>query len=189
MRLRRVANLWGATDGWADFYSCNSALGGFCSLAEQIYLQEITPTVVAYTYQHHAVCRAVTSTSDRRVGGGRQFKQLCEANSTIHVDRATAAGRTVYLAETPDVEIKGTWVRVVLKPWRFVDAMTGELVVSYNTLQAQGGRFLKVSEGHEPLTFNGYCAPAESPASVETFRPYDINYIEPPHMNRYGEQK
>lgn len=94
--------------------------------------------------------------------GGRQFEQLCKDNSTIQVNRATAVGKTVYLAQTPDVEIKGTSVRVVLKPWRYVDATTGELVVSYNTLQAVGGRFLKISEGHVPLTFNGYCAPGGS---------------------------
>lgn len=112
--------------------------------------------------------------------GGRQFEKLCKENSTIQVNRATAVGKTVYLAQTPDVEIKGTWVRVVLKPWRFVDATTGEVVVSYNTLQAVGGRFLKISEGHVPLTFNGSCVPDGSPVSVETFRPFGINYIEPP---------
>ena len=112
--------------------------------------------------------------------GGRQFEKLCKENSTIQVNRATAVGRTVYLAQTPDVEIKRTWVRVVLKPWRYVDATTGEVVVSYNTLQARGGRFLKISEGHVPLTFNGYCAPANRPGSIQTFKPLGINYIEPP---------
>lgn len=118
--------------------------------------------------------------------GGRQFEKLCKENSTIQVDRVTAVGRTVYLAQTPSVEIKGTWVRVTLQPWRYVDATTGEVVVSYNSLQAVGGRFLKVSEGHVPLTFNGYCAPANRPGSIQTFKPLGINYIEPP-LTKNGE--
>lgn len=119
--------------------------------------------------------------------GGRQFETLChEHASTIEVNRETAKGRTVYLAVASDEEVKGTWVRVVKKHWRYVDAMTGETVVSYNTLTARGGRLLKVSEGHAPLTFHGYCAPENPPASVETFKEFGINYIQPP---RTGEWK
>lgn len=123
--------------------------------------------------------------------GGRQFEQLCKANSTIQVDRAKAAGKTVYLAKTKDVEIEGTWVRVVLKPWRFVDATAGETIVSYNTLMASGGRFIRtlgISEGGVPLTFKGTCVPENRPASVQTFRAFGINYVEPPTMQS-GESK
>jgi hypothetical protein len=115
--------------------------------------------------------------------GGRQFEKLCDENSTIQMNPATAVGRTVYLARTSDIEIKGTWVRVVLKPWRFVDATTGETVVSYNDLIAEGGRLihlLGISEGGMPLTFKGTCVPANRPGSAETFRPLGITYIERP---------
>ncbi|WP_301100280.1 hypothetical protein [Propionivibrio sp.] len=115
--------------------------------------------------------------------GGRQFEQLCKENSMIQVDRATAVGKTVYLLQIPDVEIKDTWVRVVLKPWRFVDATTGELVLSYNSLMAAGGRFIRtlgISEGGVPLIFHGSCEPRNSPASAQTFKDFEINYIEPP---------
>jgi hypothetical protein len=115
--------------------------------------------------------------------GARQFKQLCKENSAIQMNRVTAVGKTVYLARTPDVEIKGTWVRVVLKPWRFVDSTTGESVVSYNTLMADGGRLIRtlgISEGGVPLTFKGTCVPPNRPGSIETFRIFGINYIEPP---------
>lgn len=119
--------------------------------------------------------------------GGRQFERLChEYASTIQVNRETAKGKTVYLADTSDEQVKGTWVRVVKKHWRYVDAMTGETVVSYNTMTARGGRLLKVSEGHVPLMFHGYCAPENPPASVETFKEFGINYIQPP---RTGEWK
>lgn len=96
--------------------------------------------------------------------GGRQFEQLCKENSTIQVDRATAAGKTVYFVPQPDVEIKGTWLRVVLKPQRFVDASTGEVVIGLNKLVASGGwlvRTLGISEGGVPLTFKGWCQPVD----------------------------
>ena len=51
---------------------------------------------------------------------------------------------------------------MVLKPWRFVDATTGEPAVSYNTLMVDGGwlaRVLGISEGGVPLTFDGNCGP------------------------------
>lgn len=115
--------------------------------------------------------------------GGYQFKKLCQENSAIQVDRATARGKTVYFDPQPDVEIKGTWVRVVLKPKRFVDVKTREIVVSYNELMAEGGRFINalgISEGGTPLIFTGDCVPANRPASAKAFEQLGINYIEPP---------
>jgi hypothetical protein len=94
--------------------------------------------------------------------GGRQFEQLCKENSKIRVNKAMAAGRTVYLAEVPFVEVKGTWVRVVLRPWRYLDATTNEPVISYNILMADGGwlvRSMGISSGGVPLTFKGSCEP------------------------------
>jgi hypothetical protein len=94
--------------------------------------------------------------------GGWQFRQLCNENASIQVDRKSAVGKTVYLAETPDVEIKGTWVRVVLQPWRYVEVETDEPVVSFNTLRARGGIFFRrVSGGGVPMTFKGSCALAQ----------------------------
>lgn len=96
--------------------------------------------------------------------GGWQFFQLCKENSTIQVDRAKAAGKTVYPARTPDVEVRGTWVRVVIQPRRLVDATTGEILISYNGLIAGGGQFIRllgISEGDVPLTFRGWCKPGD----------------------------
>lgn len=115
--------------------------------------------------------------------GGYQFEKLCQENSTIQIDRATARGKTVYFDPQPNVEIKGTWVRVVLKPKRFIDVKTRETVVSYNELMAEGGRFINalgISEGGMPLIFSGECVPANRPASTKTFEQLGINYIEPP---------
>lgn len=123
--------------------------------------------------------------------GKRQFEQLCKDNAMIHVDRETAIGKTVYFVPQPAVEVKGTWVRVVLKPQRFVDATTGDAVVTYNELMADGGwlvRTLIISEGRVPLTFGSTCVPENRPGSVQTFQPFGIKYIEPPTTQR-GEAK
>src|SRR3954470_17246136 len=42
--------------------------------------------------------------------GMMQFRRVCRENSTITVDRAKAAGRTVYRRRLPDVAVKGTWI-------------------------------------------------------------------------------
>lgn len=91
--------------------------------------------------------------------GGIQFKRLCKENSVIHVDRATAEGRTVYLADDPLRELSGTWVPITVVQWRYVDAKTGDTVLSYNVLEAASGLFHLTSV---PLTFKGYCAPGGS---------------------------
>jgi hypothetical protein len=116
--------------------------------------------------------------------GGYQFRSLCERYaSSIQIDRATAMGRTVYFVAQPPVDVSGTWIRVVMRPIRFVDARTGEAVVSYNELGAVGGwlsRTLPLWQGQAPLTFTGTCFPANRPGSVETFSPYGMTYVEPP---------
>lgn len=120
---------------------------------------------------------------DEIVGKG-QFERLCKANATIQMDRATATGKTVYLAKTASVEIKDTWVPVVMQRWRYVDASTGETVVSYNTLDAVGGRLVQMfgfSEGRTPLIFsNSFCGPKDRPAGFQGFEALGIKYIEPP---------
>ena len=115
--------------------------------------------------------------------GKQQFEFLCKENSTIQVNKTTSIGRTVYLMPNRDIELQGTWVSISLHPWIFVDATTGETVLSYNTLRAK--RKLGIFEGHLPLTFQGYCAPNKMPYSVKTFAALGINYIEPPLNKKY----
>lgn len=119
--------------------------------------------------------------------GSRQFEQLCTENAKVQVERATAVGRTVYFVPLPQVEVKGTWVRVVLQPKRFIDVTTGEIVVSYNTLIAAGGRFIRtlgISEGGVPLTFRGTCAPNEN--VKELFKSLEITARDLPKPNFKG---
>jgi hypothetical protein len=96
------------------------------------------------------------------IAGKMQFEQLCNEYSEIEVNRREAAGKTVYLAPTSEISAQGTWVPIRRKQWRYLDATTDELVVSYNTFHASGGllvRTLKLWEGDTPMTFDGYCAP------------------------------
>jgi hypothetical protein len=115
--------------------------------------------------------------------GGQQFRALCEANSTIQIDRAKAKGKTVYLLDLPDIQIKSIWVPVRIQEWRYVDAMTGEPVVSYNVLHATGGwliRALHISEGNAPLTFKEYCAPDGRVDQIKLFKQLGVTQINRP---------
>lgn len=96
--------------------------------------------------------------------GGRQFAKLCEAN-VVTVNRDTARGRTIY-AEAGSFEtlVSGTWVKVWMMPFRYLDATTGEVVVSFNHLRAEGGHlFPGFDSGPDPLTFRGSCKPSGIP--------------------------
>ncbi|QJQ05988.1 hypothetical protein EJG51_009135 [Undibacterium piscinae] len=73
------------------------------------------------------------------------------------------------------------------RTWRFVDATTGELVLSYNILHATRSWF-RLSESGYPFTFKGYCEPKSSPATVETFAEYGITYIEPPKKIEWNNE-
>lgn len=114
--------------------------------------------------------------------GGIQFAQLCKANSTVQFDRMKAAGKTVYLSDVEDINVKGTWVPIRLQPWRYIDAVTGEPIVTFNILHATGGwliRTLGIFEGNAPISFNSYCAPGGSRAYVyDLFRKLNIKNID-----------
>lgn len=119
--------------------------------------------------------------------GKRQFEQLCRENDKVQVDRAKAFGRTVYLAESTDIELKYKWLRFVIKPWHFVDATTGETVVSYNTLMADGGLFfraVRTSEGGVPLIFKGSCEPSDAVDLMKLFQELNVTQIQRSELPR-----
>ena len=101
--------------------------------------------------------------------GGIQFKQLCKEHDEIHVDRLKAKGRTVYLADTPDEYLHGVAVPVRVLRWRFVDATTGELIVSYDDLYAQDGWLVRFfGFWNSPVLFHGFCAPGGKAVAPNT---------------------
>lgn len=96
--------------------------------------------------------------------GGWQFKRLCEAN-VVHVNKDTVRGRTIYPeAGGYEVSVPGTWVKVWKMSTRYLDVATGEVVVSFDHLRAEGGHlFPGFDSGHDPLTFKGTCQPSGIP--------------------------
>jgi hypothetical protein len=100
------------------------------------------------------------------VVGGWQFKRLCEANTNVQVDKVTAVGKTVYLAKVPVVEVKGTWVRIVQQPWRYLDVESS-------------GSFLgkHLAQDAPPLIFKGSCAFAQK-GKNKIFRELGITQVQ-----------
>lgn len=92
--------------------------------------------------------------------GGWQFARLCEAN-VVRVDKEAARGKNVYNDLSGyQVPVPGTWVKVWKMTFRYLDATTGELVMSFDQLRAEGGHlFPGFDSGHDPLTFKGECHP------------------------------
>ena len=121
--------------------------------------------------------------------GGMQFKQLCEEHSTIQVNRSVPAGTNIYLRDVPDIKIEDLWVPVRLQPWRFLDAVTGEPIISYDILYATGGSFIRmlgISEGSVPLTFKDSCAPGGRVDIVKLLSELRVTQIDRPVQNREG---
>ena len=117
-----------------------------------------------------------------------QFEALCKEKAVIVVEPSKAQGRTVYLLDLPTEIAKGVMVPVHAQRWHYVDAKTKEAVVSFSTLQAEGGRLihaLGISETNAPLTFNGYCAP---PNRQALFTQLEIRKVERSQIMQ-GERK
>lgn len=120
--------------------------------------------------------------------GKKQFEELCKENAKIQI-APNSAGRTVYLQEPQRVHIPETWVPVISTQWRFIDATTGQVVVSYNTLQASGGRFTRgLSEGGVPLTFRAYCEPGGTVDPVSLLKQHQITQIQRSELSGKGHK-
>lgn len=123
--------------------------------------------------------------------GGRQFKKLCNEHGSITVDRAKAIGRVVYLADVPDVELTDAWVRVVLKPWIFLDASTQQPILKFESLMADGGRFvsfLRLSQGTVPLIFHGNCQPKETEDLRKLFSELGLTQVQRASIAKKAEK-
>lgn len=95
-----------------------------------------------------------------------QFRALCEEGTKLEFDPLTIRGKTIFSKAnpTPDPRITVGTLHGYYIPWRYYDAATKELVISYRTYDIKGGlliRLLGISEKTAPLTFTGYCGPVE----------------------------
>jgi hypothetical protein len=112
--------------------------------------------------------------------GGWQFKRLCEAN-VVRVNKESARGRTVYLADVQDIGVPKTWIPMVQQHWQFLDAKTNESILSYERFLAIGGvliRTLSISEGNAPLIFKGTCEPGGVVDPLKLFKELGITQIQ-----------
>lgn len=110
--------------------------------------------------------------------GKLQFERLCRDNAEFQVNRERAAGRTVYLAPATDAKVSGTWVPILLEPRRFVDAATGEQVISYNRITASGGWFARmISQDGAPLLFRQTCQPGGELGVGRLMKDLNINVV------------
>ncbi len=118
--------------------------------------------------------------------GNWQFQRLC-AKQTVYI-APDAKGRSVYLADVPDEPIKDFWLHGWIQKWRYVDAETGETIVSYNLLHWNGGWFMRAIKwngGSEPFFYKGICGPENYPVGVKGFKSLGINQMNRSEQN-YG---
>lgn len=95
--------------------------------------------------------------------GGFQFRALCDKYAVQEIDRKNAYNREVLsVGGNKGRFAEGTAVQIHIQPWIYQDKQSGLIIVSYNTLHAKGGWFIRalgISETNSPLLFNGDCAP------------------------------
>jgi hypothetical protein len=91
--------------------------------------------------------------------GKREFEQLCRENETIFVDKVNAVGRTVYLENMDHEYLTNKWLKIREHNWRYLDATTNELVLSYKEFGAE--RTWLDGNAGRPLLFNGICEGGE----------------------------
>ena len=104
--------------------------------------------------------------------GMKQFHGLCRQYALDNIDRAGAQNANVISVDGRVRTLPNTAVRIDVQSWAYQNVATGKVVVSYNTLTAQGGwliRAMGMSETNAPLIFNGSCAPIEYRKFIDTF--------------------
>lgn len=111
--------------------------------------------------------------------GGIQFRALCEQSKQVSVNRDKAAGRTITLRDAKsgyvksnDRRIPNVALSIIEREFTWRDIETNELILSYKSLNVQGGwliRLLGISEGDAPLLIeNTSCMPN----ILKTFQEY-----------------
>ncbi|WP_143518165.1 hypothetical protein [Pseudomonas sp. PIC25] len=96
--------------------------------------------------------------------GKWQFNSLCKSYAVVQVDEEHAYNRNVFSeVRKEDRYVEGVMLKIRIDPYVYRDVDTGNVIVKYHILHAQGGwlvRFLGVSEANAPLLFEGGCAPS-----------------------------
>jgi hypothetical protein len=111
--------------------------------------------------------------------GDLQFASLCSKYATQFIDEQNAMNRHVlYQRRGVDEFADGTAVSVRIDPTVYIDTETKKVVVSYHTLHAEGGWFIRalgISATGAPLLFNGNCAPKDQDAFKKKYNISVVN--------------
>ena len=115
---------------------------------------------------------------------GVEFRSLCKKNSTIQVDRDSVRGKAVYLDELESIKIEGFLMEATLKEFKYLDAKTDEVVVSFDSFTASGGILNNIfSSLLGPLTFKGRCQPGGVVRTVSLFKELGITDVDRRKLN------
>ncbi|MDL2336354.1 MAG: hypothetical protein QFE16_00785 [Pseudomonadota bacterium] len=111
--------------------------------------------------------------------GKQQFDSLCKKYAVQVIDEKHAMNRrVVFVLPEHDQFVEGTALQIRIDPNVYRDAETNQVLVSYYTLHAKGGWFIRtlgISETNAPLLFESGCAPEEQDAFKKKFNITVIN--------------
>lgn len=111
--------------------------------------------------------------------GGFQFEELCRQYSAQAIDEQHAMNRRVVFELPRNAQfLEGTAVEIRIDPHVYRDAETNQVLISYHTLHAKGGWFIRtlgISEANSPLLFRSGCAPKDQDAFKKKFNITVIN--------------
>lgn len=101
--------------------------------------------------------------------GGFQFRYLCKENVEVFIDKDNAKNKVVIYKSIGNKTWLNYFVPISKNNTSYVDAVTGELLIGWNTYRAKGGwlsRSLNLMESNAPYTFNGVCGPEKFNKSI-----------------------
>ncbi len=111
--------------------------------------------------------------------GKQQFESLCKKYAVQFIDEPHAMNRRATAElRRGDRFAEGTAVEIRVDPHVYRDAETNQVLVSYHTLHAKGGWFIRalgISETNSPLLFRRGCAPKDQDAFKKKFNITIIN--------------
>ncbi len=110
-----------------------------------------------------------------------QFHRLCEEGTRLKFDPEKIRGRTIFLAENSQPDIRVGLLRGYYIPWHYLDATTKEVLITSSSYHVKGGiliRMLGISETNSPLTLRSYCSSSEKAWQKNLLDRYGLKYIE-----------
>ena len=109
------------------------------------------------------------------------FYKLCEEGTKLKFDPEKIRGRTIFFAKNLQPDISIGLLHGYYIPWRLLDTITKEELISYNSYYVKGGiliRTLGISATNAPLTMRSYCSAPEHPEQQSFLKRYDLKYID-----------